>query len=429
MTGNTPQGNARPEPAPILSQHDPTAPFHIIDGQPAASTPAPPTDDEWDRTVRQATENVARIETLNATSNQRGNSWALPVAEGQHARTPTWTSRPHWQHQVRTLLNSPNGTQLCKTHTVSTETVFAVAVTHAHHADSKTGRSITASRNTIATRAGVSISAVKRARRVLTALGVAIELVRGRYLQKIESMAAEAHHGHRQFRAASVWALISPRTAVTTITAPFKELRKPSRATLRTAEHRARTAPRTSPQNSGRGPLSPSWGFVLPSLVFKFSPTHAHTRAGKPKNTQKPTPRPIELQRTAAQLIAHIPALKTTRHVGQICDVLDQAGIDPARWTGRDIARELTADTQTRGWVWPTQLTRPTSFLRWRLAHIDWTAQTPAERARENDRTRLAEQAERWREARERDSHVADAHARAQIMKQLREQLSTRTPA
>ncbi|WP_336883021.1 replication protein [Rhodococcus globerulus] len=427
MTGNTSQGNARPEPAPTPTQHDPTGPFHIIAGQPAAPTPAPPTDDEWARAVRQATENVARIETLNATSNQRGNSWALPTKEGQHARTPIWTSRTQWQHQVRTLLNSPTGTQLCKTHTISTETVFAVAVTHAHYADSKTGRSITASRITIATRAGVSVSVVKRARRVLTGLGVAIELVRGRYLQKIESMAAEAHHGHRQFRAASVWALISPRTAVAAITVPFNKSRKLSRATLRSAAYRARTASRISPHTGGRGPLSPSGGFVLQSLVLKFSPTHAHTRAGNPNNTQKSTPRPIDLQRTAAQLIAHIPALKTTKHIGRICDVLDRAGIDVTRWTGRDIARELTTDTQTRGWIWPTQITRPIAFLRWRLAQIDWTAHTPAERARDNDRTRLAEQAARRREAHERDSHVADAQTRAEIMQHLRQQLSTRT--
>ncbi|KJF19137.1 MULTISPECIES: hypothetical protein [unclassified Rhodococcus (in: high G+C Gram-positive bacteria)] len=237
---------------------------------------------------------------------------------------------PQWQHQVRTLLNSPTGTQLCKTHAVSTETVFTVAVTHAHYAESKTGRSITASRHTIATRAGVSVSAVKRARRVLTALGVATELIRGRYLQKIESMAAEAHHGHRQFRAASVWALISPRTAVTTIAAPFTKSRKRSRATLRTTAYRAHIASLISPQTGGRGPLSPSGGFALQSLVFKFSPTHANTRAGRPKNPQRSAPRPIELQRTAAQLIDHIPALKTTKHIGQICDVLDRADIDPA---------------------------------------------------------------------------------------------------
>ena len=137
MTGNTSQGIARPEPAPTHSQHDPIAPLHTIDGHPATPEPALPTDDEWVRAVRQATENVARIETLNATSNQRGNSWALPIKDGQHARTPIWTSRTQWQHQVRTLLDSSPCAQLCKNHPVSTETAVTVAVTRAHHAEVK----------------------------------------------------------------------------------------------------------------------------------------------------------------------------------------------------------------------------------------------------------------------------------------------------
>lgn len=155
---------------------------------------------------------------------------------------------------------------------------------------------------------------------------------------------------------------------------------------------------------------------------------HAHTRAGELKNPHTSTPRPIALQRAAAQLIAHTPALRTPGHAGRICDVLGAAGIDTTRWTGRGIARALTEDTETRGWTWPAHIARPGAFLRWRLAQIDWTQPTPAERARENDQARLSEQAMRRRETRERDSHVADAHTRTEIMQQLREQLSTRTP-
>ncbi|WP_336882612.1 replication protein [Rhodococcus globerulus] len=423
------QGSSHPEPGTTVHKNSAFGASHTDAAATRAAGPTTEDAEEWATAVREATENVARIEALNAESGQRGNSWALPVTTGRRARTPIWTSRAQWQHQVRTLLNSPTGTEICKKNTISTEAAFAVAVTHASLAEGKTGRGVTASRETIANRAGVSVTVVKRARRVLGALGMAVEQERGRYLTKLESMAAEAHHGHRQFRAASVWALISPRAAVTTITAPFKRSRKPSRATLRTAAHRVRTAPRTSAQNGGRGPLSPSGGFVLPSLVLKFSPTHAQARAGKPKNPQRTTPRPIELQRNAAQLMAHIPALKTAGHVGRICDVLANTDIDVTRWTGRDIAHELTRDTQSRGWVWPAQLTRPTAFLRWRLAQIDWSQPSPAERARDNDRTRLAEQAARRLEARERDSHVAHAHTRAEIMQQLREQLSTKTPA
>ena len=422
------QGSSHPEPGTTVHKNIAFGASHTDAAAKTAAHSTTEDADEWATAVREATENVARIESLNAESGQRGNSWALPVT-GQHARTPIWSGRAQWQHQVRTLLNSPTGTEICKKNTISTEAAFAVAVTHASLAEGKTGRGVTASRERIANRAGVSVTVVKRARRVLGALGMAVEQERGRYLTTLESMAAEAHHGHRQFRAASVWALISPRVAVTTITAPFKRSRKPSRATLRSAAYRVRTASRTSPHPSGRGPLSPSGGFVLLSLVLKFSPTHAQARAGKPKNAQRTTPRPINLQRTAAQLIAHIPALKTARHVGRICDVLANTDIDVTRWTGRDIARELTRDTQSRGWVWPAQLTRPTAFLRWRLAQIDWSQPSPAERARENDRTRLAEQATRRHETHERDSHIAHAHTRAEIMQHLREQLSTRTPA
>ncbi|WP_214514775.1 hypothetical protein [Rhodococcus sp. WY5] len=187
MTG-TSQGNAHPEPASTLPHNT------ILDRSPSTRH-TPISDDEWAHAVQQATENVTRIETLNRTSNQRGNSWSLPIPDGTYSRTPTWTSRTHWQHQVRTLLNSPTGTKLCTNHTISTEVVFAVAVIHASLAESATGRSVTASRETIAHRAGVSASTVKRARRVLTALGVAVELVRGRYLSRLEAMAAESHHG------------------------------------------------------------------------------------------------------------------------------------------------------------------------------------------------------------------------------------------
>ncbi|MDI9915384.1 hypothetical protein [Rhodococcus sp. IEGM 1379] len=422
MTG-TSQGIARPEPAATLPQHH-TTDTSRIDGNSASPAHSTAADDEWNRAVREATENVARIETLNSTSNQRGNSWALPVETGTYARTPIWSGRAQWQHQVRTLLNSPTGTQLCKTNAVSTETAFAVAVTHASFAEGKTGRGITASRETIAASAGVSITAVKRARRVLAVLGVATELVRGRYLRKIESMAAEAHHGHRQFRAASVWALTSPRSVVTATTAPAKKRERSSRATLRTAAHRARTATQLSPQSDARGPLSPSGGFVLQSLVRKFSPTRAQAHAGKIIHPTTTTPRPIELQRAAGQLVAHAPALKTAGHIGAICDILEQAGIDTTQWTGRDIARELTKDTQTRGWVWPAHLTRPAAFLRWKLLQIDFSKPSPAEYACENDRARLAEQAARRRQACERDAQIADAATRTSIVQRSRDQFS-----
>lgn len=415
MTG-TSQGNPHPEPGTtfIKSQNLGASHTHI------APRPSAVDGDEWARTVREATENVARVEALNNQSGQRGNSWSLPVDADKHARTPVWSGRTQWQQQVRASLNNPTGTALCTKNNVASESVFAVAVMHAALAEGKTGRGVTASRKTIAQRAGVSISVVKRARSVLKALGMAVEHARGRYLTTLESMAAESHHGRRQYRAASVWSLTSPRAALQAVAAPAKKVAKATRAALRSAAYRARMAIQSYPQSATRDPLSPSGGFALKTSVWNYSPTHAQARAGKPKDTQRSTPRPIELQRAAAQLIAHTPALKAAGHVGRICEVLEKADIDLTRWAGRDIARELTKDTQTRGWVWPTQLTRPVAFLSWRLAQIDWSGATPAELARKNDEVRCAEQAARREESRLRELNVASPAKRAMIMQQAR---------
>lgn len=412
MTG-TSQGSAHPEPASTLPHNT------ILDRSPSTRH-APASDTEWAHAVQQATENVTRIETLNRTSNQRGNSWSLPIPDGTYSRTPTWTSRTHWQHQVRTLLNSPTGTTLCTTHTISTEAVYAVAVIHASLAESATGRSVTASRETIARRAGVSASTVKRARRVLTAFGVAIELVRGRYLNRFEAMAAESHHGRRQFRAASTWALTTPRPVATTVTPPFTRPRGASRATLRTTAYRSRTTARNHPQSGHRDPLSPSGGCALKALAFKISPTRAQAHAGKTTHQPTTTPRPIHLQRAAAELIAHAPALKPAGHIGTICDTLQQSGIDTTRWTGRDISRRLTTDTQQRGWIWPSDIAQPAAFLRWRLAQLDWTVISATERRLEHDRLRRTEQAERRAEFRKRDENRATAATRIEIVRTLR---------
>lgn len=399
------QGSAYPESA----TDEDTISFGAsdsVDADTIVSSSTTIDDNAWYKAVRKAVATVERVEALNTSSAQRGNSWALPVAPGDTGRLPVWSGRAQWQRQVRALLNSDAGAELCKSNSVSTESTFAVAVVHAGLAESRTGRGVTASRTTIAQRAGVSESVVKRARKVLAALGVAVELVRGRYLTTLEAMAAEAHHGRRQIRAASVWALSSPVDAVRAVAAPLVRAatRKITRAARRTAAYRARIAgDNVHPQKPGRDPLSPSGGFSLRSFFSKYSPTRAQARAGTTTNPRETDPRPIHLQRAAGQLLAHAPALNKARHVGIICDVLDVCAVDTTRWSGRDIARELTEDTQKRGWVWPSTITHPAGFLRSRLSTIDWAKPTPAELRADADRKRLAAQAARRAELRDRE--------------------------
>lgn len=355
------------------------------------------------RSIARAVTRIQKIDKLNTDSDQRGNSWCLPVDHQDQAKTPLWTSRAEWQRQVRRLLNTETGIEICRQHRVDTQRVFAVAVTMAGFAEQRTGRRVAASRTTLADKIGISISVVQRARRVLSALHVAKEMVRGRFLRTIEHWAAEAHHGSRQTRAASVWALISPRSVL-----PHSE------STNTSVSPKARPIPRSPdladpttasyPQSTTHDPLSVVLSF---SSSSSFRKNYTNARACEPK--------PISLQRAAAELIHHAPALVPRGHFGAISDALRHHSIDTSRWSGRDIARTIDADTKSRGWTWPnaSDLIDPVRFLHWRLARIDWSVKSPTEVAKAAKKRRDEERQAAANEAATRNQQVASHSARA----------------
>lgn len=369
-------------------------------------------DADFARSIARAEARVHKINKLNADSDQRGNSWCLPVDHPEQAQTPLWTSRAEWQRQVRHLLNTDTGTEICHQHQVDAQRVFAVAVTMASFAEQRTGRRVTASRTTLAEKIGISISVVQRARRVLSALHVAKEMARGRFLRTIEHWAAEAHHGGRQTRAASVWALISPRSSL-----------------LHPASTNTPTAPQThptprSPDDPDPAPSYPQLATHDPlSVVLSFSSsssvrknyTNARTRGYHKKIHQNRPPKPISLQRAAAELIHHAPALMPRGHFGAISNALRHHSIDTNRWSGRDIARTLDADTKSRGWTWPNAsgLKDPVGFLHWRLGRIDWSADSPTEAAMNAKRRRDAERQAAANKAANQNQRVASQTVRA----------------
>ncbi|MGW3483886.1 replication protein [Rhodococcus indonesiensis] len=430
----TSQGNAHPEPdttnQPTIQAGAPAHPPH---------TPTtPPGDPEWDTLVAQATAAVDALHTLNTTTGQRGRSFSLPVPDGRHARIPIWSGRTTWLRQLRQALTTDTGREALRKHHISIDRLMAVAAAHAHYADSATGRGVTASRTTLAARAGVSVSTVNRARRVLRTLGAAHELVRGRILTHTEFMAAELHHGGPQHRAASVWALSSPAALVATTPRTPPRPHRSSRAHTRTLRYRARHAhPHTTtatgttstrPQVRGRDTLSPGSSVQEPHLSSGSTHQRAHARTHTPTRSQ---PRPISLQRAAATLVAAAPALAPHHHIGTICDVLTRAGIDTTRWSGRDIAHHLTRDTIARNWTWPTtaDLHSPTGYLTWRLRHIDWTRPSPTEDAHTARQERLRERADRAAARHRRHQTIAGAEHRAAMLDQCRRALrAARSP-
>ena len=386
--------------------------------------------DAWEASVEAAARAVDELHEFNRETGQRGQSFALPVKPGREAGVPVWSGRAEWLRQLRHQVTHVKAGQTAMSkHKVGVESMIAVAAAHARFADSKTGRGVTASRELVAKHAGVSETTVNRGRRVLRDLGMGVELARGRNLSGREFMAAELLHGGRQHRAASVWALSSPKEVVAaTPPAPQPKRKKRTRATERLTNYHARLARHATkaakagfenPQISGRDTLSLSSYVSSEDLLLRS--THQRARAGKDSSTTQA--RPIVLQRAAATLVAQTPAMAAHGHIGAICDVLAASGIDTTRWTGSDIIATLNRDTAARGWVWPESLDAPAAFLRWRLARIDWTSASPSELRATAEADRLREQRARAIELERRNAQVASPESRAAARAALREHL------
>lgn len=327
-------------------------------------------DDDLEAALAAAKAKTAELQELAA--DQRGQSFILPLAEGAYNTVCAWTGRRDWLNQARWAIHTPDGQRLRKHYQIALPTFLVLIVAIAAFADSRTGRDVAAAGDTIARHAGAgSAKAVQRCRAILRDLGLAVEMARGRVLTGDEHLAAELHHGGRQHRAASRWALTSPVWAVTGAAAERRH--NPGKET-------------TKRKRRGSGFVHLSRSKYLGSNKVTSRRTHqrAHTReAARPKSTTPRSPRPLHLQRAAAELLRHATTLDHGQHPGSVCNVLADIGIDTTRWRGRDIARALDHDTATRGWIWPhhSQMRKPNHLLRWRLAHIDFTGPSPADRA------------------------------------------------
>ncbi|OYD61085.1 hypothetical protein BDB13_6023 [Rhodococcus sp. OK302] len=436
------QGNSYPE---YGSTHSLSPTFGVSHTNTHTAVPQSAEVDVWHATVDALLIRVALIDSetrrINESSDQRGRSWALPVEPAEQARIPVWTSRREWLRQFRHHIDTPAGKTLCARRLIKPDKAYAVAEAHAHFAESHTGRGVTAAKSTIAARAKVSESAVNRARRVLIDLEMGIEHVRGRNLKTLEFLAAEAHHGGQQHRAASSWSLSSPRCIVEATPLAKSPKKRPSRSAERTARYRTRKALRTGSialDQPNQGPPATTVADTLSSVgslsceVLPLGRTHQRARAWTPPPPRKKhttaakTPRPLGLQRAAAELINDAPALSPPGHIGAVCDILQNAGIDPTRWTGRDIARTLSRDTAQRGWIWPTaaSLSSPLAYLKRRLRSIDWTGKSPSEQRKAEDLARRKEQKQLETTHEERAKAVANPEHRAKALASIRAHLA-----
>lgn len=263
------------------------------------------------------------------------------------ATVARWTTRSAWLADLGEWSRGP-GFAAAKAQTrvsITAATLLAIAAVMAEYADHDSGRHVAIVRARIAEQVGCSIDTVSVAWRLLRLTGWALEVQRG--------------HGGPTTpaggRRPSIYHLIPQRTP------------QPSPAENTEGVHNPDLPPKAgSSSSSPVGTSSPS----APTRRKSATPTTAGRRWRAAPRPQRP-PRPLPLQRLAAQLAARCHGLHRG-HIGAIADVLTAAGIDPAVWSARAITDALEADMRARGWSWPDRIAHPAAFLASRLRRVDW---------------------------------------------------------
>lgn len=343
------------------------------------------------------TTRIADAQAQNAADGQRGRSYALV---GRHPAL-VWQTRPQWITRTAAELACEPGRQLCRQRHLSPRTAMFVARATAQLADSRTGRGVTASNETIGRLAAelagrakpFSHDVVSNARAVFAALGLAVEVAKGRYLTAQERFLAAVHHDGVQLRAASTWALTSPRRWYTKSYLPR------------------------------RG----STGSITPRR--KYSPStrkRAQAPSGRCTKTHR-SPRPLSAQLVTAQLVQRAHGLDNGRHLGTLVDVINEL-VDCDRWTGSDLAALLDDDARTNPRDWPDHIVHPAAFLRYRLTRLAGRLAGPSPSQLEAERHQAAQQEQRDRkeQARRDAENRASATHVAETMATIRQQLINR---
>jgi hypothetical protein len=135
---------------------------------------------------------------------------------GATSRLPSWWGAEDWLSEVADALT----VEVCREHRIARDTVLAVARGHAAFADYRTGRECRPTNERLVEVVRVSLSTIKRGRRVLRDLGLLVELVRGRSIMtRGERLAA--------WRRGSSWRQIAAEFALTSRSRRAPKVRAP----------------------------------------------------------------------------------------------------------------------------------------------------------------------------------------------------------
>lgn len=352
---------------------------------------------------------LATPETLakpRHTSRARNGSWHPPVAPGAYAAHPAWRTRDQWLAAVAAALASADGQAVLRRIHIEASTALRIARADSLSADTLTGRGVATAHETVAGRTAVHKSTVRRARKVLETLGFEVVVMPGRYMTRQEREQAELHHGGRQIKFACVRSLVVPREW-----AHVEHEHLPRRGSVSSSSHVSEWLPKCERKRSHSGAAP--------------RPKAATRRDGRGRT------RPIEVQRLAARLAQRLPWL-AQGHIGRLCDLLEDLGLDETTWSAQDILTALENDSTASGMFVPAARDQrnPLGLLRTRLQRAVVPLPSPVKR-RQAEKTRRAQERAEWlaeREAAQARKAPKEAirAARARLSEQLRAQREQR---
>jgi len=280
-----------------------------------------------------------------APTTSRRISAGIRPSPGAVAAAPAWWSADDWTREVR--LAVAESRDVCRAHHVDPDTVVAVARGMAAYADFATGRECRPTNARLVVDLRLSLSTVQRARRVLKALGLVLELIAGRSQMTREERLAAWRRGSAHRRIAATFALCSrrrrPRLRLVAVErdtppgAPTDHLLSQDRDTHLQAKTETR-----------RGASRP-----------------AHTERGSPNGRRPPdtaTRRLVEGARVRLRWLSAVPVARLAPPLHRFA----QAG-----WTPRDVERGVNDALASRGWQLPREVRQPAAYVATLLRGLD----------------------------------------------------------
>jgi hypothetical protein len=270
---------------------------------------------------------------------------------GAEAQLPAWWSADDWLADVADALTD----ELCRAHHVAPDTVLTVARGMAGFADFRTGRGCRPTNARLLAVCRLSLSTLKRARRVLEALEVVRRLIQGRsVMTRAERLAAwRRGSSHRQI--AATFALCPrPRRAPKVSPARVGEGARFSGADLRTVD--------------GGPPPGARKVSALPQSRrshLRRQTDHEDPRSARSSYREGHAPEVRRLAEGARHRLGWLRGVG----LGRIAPTL--ARFARAGWTPRDVDLAVRDALGARGWRVPAALTQPAAYLAALLREVD----------------------------------------------------------